>query len=396
MNPDQKHTTSKQHLPVSQGFAYVVSREELQYLPAWRQSFADQLKDYRYYNLIDETLIGDFKISYLVLEDTASQIRAIQPFFLKQQDLVEGLGRRTRAFIGLLRRRFPCFLTMRTLFVGCVAGAGHLSTGAACQEAQWIAQALHEALPVEAKKSRASLIVLKEFPSIYRDSLSCLSRNGYTRIPSLPYVRLDLPFNSFEEYMAKSLSKAMRKDLRRKFKKIGAAPPIQMQVVNDLTPYVDEVYPLYLQVYERAAMKFEKLTKEYLCRLGQEMPERARFFIWRRNGKAIAFSVCMVQGETISDEYIGLEYPKALDLHLYFYTFRDILKWAMQNGYKAYHSTSCSYDPKLHLGCTLAPVDLYICHTSPFINLFFRWFMPFLEPTRQDPVLKKFPNAHEL
>jgi hypothetical protein len=48
----------------------------------------------------------------------------------------------------------------------------------------------------------------------------------------------------------------------------------------------------------------------------------------------------MVQGEVISDEYVGLEYPTALDLHLYFCTTRDILEWAMQNGLKTYYSGS--------------------------------------------------------
>jgi hypothetical protein len=396
MNFDHEQSIFAQALPFSQGFAYVVSRRELQNVCAWRQSFAGQLKDRRYYDLVDETLRGDFKTSYLILKDTAHQIRAIQPFFLRRQDLTEGLGRRTRTFIRWLRRRLPRFLTVRTLFVGCIAGSGHLSTGSGYGEAQWIAQALYEVLPMEAKKSKASLIVLKEFPAIYREPLSVLCCNGYTRVPSLPYVRLDLDFESFEEYMKKSLSRSRRKNFRRKFKKLESSPPVKMQVTNDLTDYVDEVYGLYLQVYERATMKFEKLTKEYLCCLGRYMPERARFFIWRQSGKAIAFSVCMVQGEIICDEYVGFDYPTALDLHLYFCTTRDILEWAIRNGYKTYYSTGCCYDPKLHFGCKLVPLDLYVRHTSSSINLFLGWPMSFLGPTRWDPVLKRFPNAHEL
>ena len=78
--------------------------------------------------------------------------------------------------------------------------------------------------------------------------------------------------------------------------------------MTDLTPHVDEVYPLYLQVHERSPLKFERLTKAYLCSLGQRMPERARFFVWRQNGKAIAFSVALVHDGTIYDDYLGLDY----------------------------------------------------------------------------------------
>jgi len=143
-------------------------------------------------------------------------------------------------------------------------------------------------------------------------------------------------------------------------------------------------------------MKFEKLTKEYLAKLGQLMPERARFFIWRLDRHIIAFSICMVHDGTIYDEYLGLDYSIALDLHLYFYTLRDILRWAIENRLTFYCSSPLNYDPKLHLGCDLAPLDLYVRHTQPLLNPIFRRVVRLLEPTRHDPVLPKFSNAAEL
>src|SRR4029077_11647472 len=116
------------------------------------------------------------------------------------------------------------------------------------------------------------------------------------------------------EYLM-SLGKATRKSLRRKFRKAEKAPPISLEVVNDIGPQIDEVYPLYLQVHERSRFKFERLTKEYLRDLGRKMPERTRFFVWRQLGRPVAFSLCMVHDETIYDEYLGLDYRVALDLH---------------------------------------------------------------------------------
>jgi predicted N-acyltransferase len=163
-----------------------------------------------------------------------------------------------------------------------------------------------------------------------------------------------------------------------------------------VTPVIEELYPLYLQVHARSKLHFEKLTPEYLCRLGREMPERTRFFVWRQEGKAIAFSLCLVHDGTIYDDYLGLDYRVALDLHLYFYTLRDIITWALTQGLHSYCSTPLNYDPKLHLGCELVPLDLYVMHTATLLNPIFRRALRFLEPTRHDPVLKQFPNAHEL
>ena len=42
---------------------------------------------------------------------------------------------------------------------------------------------------------------------------------------------------------------------------------------------------------------------------------------------------CLVEGDELRAEYIGLEYPVALDLHLYFYSFRDVVSWAIASGF---------------------------------------------------------------
>ncbi len=381
-------------MPLSDGTARVLSRSQLNHIDAWKTTFRDKCKDHRFYEIIAQTLETDFRYQYLVLEDSAGKVRAIQPFFFVRQNVCEGVSGKMRRFVDKVQRRFPRFLTMQLLMVGCAAGESHLG---AClpEDEQWTAARLHESLKTYARRNRASLVVLKDFSARYRDTLRNFSSNGYARIPSMPMTRLGLNYSDFEEYL-KSLGKATRKNLRRKFRKTQNSAPITLEVVNDVTAQIDEIYPLYLQVHERSRQKFERLTKEYFCTLGKQMPERARFFIWRQNGKVIAFSLCMVHGDTIYDEYLGLDYSIAYDLHLYFYTLRDIITWALQQGLKSYCSSPLNYDPKLHLGCDLVPLDLYVTHTSTLLNPIFRRALKFLEPTRHDPVLQRFSNAHQL
>jgi len=400
------------------GVARVLTREELRNIDAWQYAFSGKTKDHRFYEIVADTLDSKFEHHYLLLEDRAGKVRAIQPVFFVQQNLVEGIPA-LRAAVDAVRRRFPRFLTMRVLMVGNAAGEGHLSACArpieagvspadpfaadtaaatglvAPEDGEWVATALHEVLGVFARKSKASLIVFKDFPAQYRHTLRNLAVTDFTRVPSMPMTELKLDYTDFDHYVS-TLGASTRKDLRRKFRRIAAAEPISVEVVTDLTPYVHEVYPFYLQVHERSPLKFERLTKEYLSNLGRRMPDRARFFIWRQNGKAIAFSVALVHEGTIYDDYLGLDYRVALDLHLYFYTLRDILSWSLTQGLQRYRSSPLNYQPKLHLGCDLYPLDLYVRHTNPVLNKVFRPVLKFLEPTRHDPVLKRFRNAREL
>ncbi len=382
-------------IPLSDGKASVLSHSELAQCEAWKTTFSGECKDHRFYDIMAQTLESEFQYQYLVLEDSMGKIRAIQPLFFVRQNICEGVSGRLRRVVDKIQRHFPRFLTMRVMMVGCAAGESRLGV-CLLEDEEWTAGKLHESLKTYARSKRASLVVLKDFSAKYRDTLRGFSSNGYARVASMPMTQLRLNgYSDFEQYL-NSLGKATRKNLRRKFRKTESASPIELEVVNDVTPYIDEIYPLYLSVHERSQFKFERLTKEYLCRLGQRMPERTRFFIWRQSGKAIAFSLCMVHDGTIYDEYLGLDYSVAYDLHLYFYTLRDIIRWSLAQGLQTYCSSPLNYDPKLHLGCDLVPLDLYVMHTGAFLNPIFRRAIKFLEPTRHDPVLRQFPNAHQL
>ena len=380
-------------IPFPGGVARVLSRADLPHHDAWQHAFTGKAKDHRFYEMVADTLGDQFEHRYLLLEDDAGTARAVQPIFFVQQNLVEGIPA-LRAPVAAVRHVFPRFLTMRVLMVGNAAGEGHLSFCAPGDE-EWVANALYQALDAYGRQAKASLVVFKDFPASYRDLFWKFTANDYTRVPSMPMTELPLDYSGFDHYVS-TLGASTRKDLRRKFRRIAAAEPISVEVVSDLTPHVDEVYPLYLQVHARSPLQFERLTKEYLSELGRRMPERARFFIWRQNGKAIAFSVALVNEDTIYDDYLGLDYAVALDLHLYFHTFRDVLNWSLGVGLKLYRSSPLNYHPKLHLGCDLFPLDLYVRHTNPILNKLFRPALQFLEPTRHDPVLQRFRNADQL
>ena len=381
-------------VPFAQGTAKILRLAEVRNLDAWKCAFQDKCKDHRYYELIEQTLANNFEYRYVVLEDTSGQARAIQPILFVRQSLIEGVRGPFRAIVDRVRKEFPRFLTMRVLMIGCAAGAGELDA-ANSETERWIAEALGQTLRHYARANRASLVVLKDFLAKYREPLAILSEYSYARVPSMPMTRLALSFQNFDEYLGK-LGYISRKSLRRKFRKTESAVKIDMEVVDNIAPYVDAIYPLYLQVHERSPMKFEKLSREFFAGIAKEMPDRARFFVWRIGDRIVAFSLCLIYGDTIYDECIGLDYGIALDLHLYFYTMRDVIRWAIDQRLRYYVSGPLNYDPKLHLGHELAPLDLYVLHTRSSLNPIFQFALKYLEPTRHDPILKKFPNAEQL
>jgi predicted N-acyltransferase len=373
----------------------VISRDQLRNCGRWQRAFASQHKDRRYYEIVEDTIHPEFDYWYFAIRDGDGEIQAVQPFFILDQDILAGVHPHFARLTDAIRLQWPRFMFMKTMMVGCVAGEAHLDDGDDSTRAA-TARSLAGAIAQHARALGARLIVLKEFPDQYREVLSCFVRAGFTRIPSMPQTRLNIAYADFDDYMQSALNSATRRKLRKKFEVTDRDAPIELSVTNDITSVIDEIYPLYLQVYARSKLHFEKLTKDYFRGLGTAMPDKVRFFVWRRQTKAVAFGVCMVHGDTMFAEYLGLDYSVALELHLYHYVFRDLVRWGIANGYKWFQSSGLNYDPKLHLRHRLKPVDLYVRHTSAVINMLMRVALPLLEPTRHDVTLKKFPNYPDL
>ena len=373
----------------------VISRAQLSGCAPWKSTFTDQRKDYRYYEILDDTLRGHFEHRYFAIVDSRGHTQAIQPFFLVDQDILEGLGAERVYLISLVRRFYPRFLKLRALMVGCSAGEAHLAATETLP-VDIVAETLSNGIIEQARSLNAQLIVLKEFPSRYRNILHYFVQRGFARAPSMPMTMLDIGYESFEAYMAKALKSSARKKLRKKLEATAGITDIRLSVTDDAASFVDEIYPLYLQVFDRSRMQFEKLTKDFFRQLGQRMSDKVRFFAWRRGNTLVAFSLCMVQGDSLYAEYVGFDYSVALDLHLYHYVVRDMISWGISKGYKWFRSSGLNYDPKLHMRHQLDPLDLYVRHTSALPNAIFRLALPWIVPVRYDAILKLFPNYKEL
>lgn len=347
---------------------------------------------YPYYLLAQKSLGNQFDHHFLILK-TQSGRSYVQLLFLVKQNIFEGLSPSLREMLTKWTPRK--FSEIRMLMVGCPTGEGAL-VGNMCDSPE-IFQVLRNALPDIARKLNVSLIVFKDFPSSYRATLTPLLSDNYIRIPSFPACKINLAYKNFEDYMKQALSRNTRKDLYRKFREADHFGKFSMEVLEDFTPVLEDIYPLYCQVLARSKFKFEILTKDYFAGLGTALEGSGRFFIWRdAGGKIVAFNLCVLENRILRDCYIGLDYQIALDAHLYFISFRDIISWAIEHGLEQYYTSPLNYSSKLHLKMTLAPLDLYIRHINPVINLFCKRLMPILEPTRYDPLLPKFQNFKDL
>ncbi len=374
-------------IPLSRGYACVFEHARDVPMEIWARGFADTPKDFQYYELLEQTMGWPFEYRYLAVFDEADRPVALQPLVLTTQDLVASANETLVRVVAKLRRLWPSFLRSRMALAGCLVGEG--KTGA-IESVEVVIPLVAEALEKYARGQEIFLVAFKDFPRKIRGAFSCLNRSGYARAAGFPSLTLELDFASFDEYMATHLSRATRKNLRRKFRAADdASPPLALEVWTDAEQIIDEIYPLYLAVAQTSTIQFEIFTREYFLEAGRVAPGKFRYFIWRQGSRAVAFSFCTIWNETLYDNDIGLDYSVAYELNLYYLTFRDLLNWALANGLRRYASAPFDYDPKLRLRLQLQPVDIYAKHTSLWLNPLIKVFARLFEPARTDPMLRR-------
>src|SRR6187402_2372866 len=87
------------------GDAYIAPLEAVRELSLWKtRLWSRERHDHRHFEIVDATIRQGFDYRYLILEDTTGAVRAIQPFFICTQNILEGMQGDFRKFRDRLNR----------------------------------------------------------------------------------------------------------------------------------------------------------------------------------------------------------------------------------------------------------------------------------------------------
>ena len=167
---------------------------------------------------------------------------------------------------------------------------------------------------------------------------------------ALAYVPID--FSSTDEYLSR-LSKSRRKNLRRKLKSrerldIEAVPLGDARFGS--LDVLEELYGLYLGVYAQSEIHFDLLTRDFFAGLLQSREIGGVVFCYRHDGELVGYNICLEHGGMLIDKYIGLRYPQARELDLYFVSWFVNLEHALERGLRFYVAGWTDPEVKAGLG----------------------------------------------
>ena len=352
----------------------------------WDSVFPPVPESYNFFKTIEDTLSQQFRLFYILVYE-GPVLQCLAPCFTMEYALDTTVSGPLKHFLSLVRAIIPRLLTVRAVICGSPTSDGRIGIKDIGKREILIESVVREMRAV-ARKENIRMLAFKDFLGRDAHLLEPLSRLGFHKIRSFPFVKLDIRFPSFEHYLS-SLSRATRRDLKRKFKKIDGKVPIELEVRDDIDDLLDEAYALYLQTLKKSDVIFETIPKEFFREVPRNIPAYAKFFLWRLEGKLVAFVFCFVSGGILLDKYIGMDYSVAYKYHLYFITFRDIMRWCIAHGIRRYESPQLGYEPKKRLDFTFIPDYVYVRHTNSVLNFLVNLIGAFLKPEHFDPVLRR-------
>ncbi len=314
------------------------------------------------------------------------------PCFCVRYSLDTSINGRARHLLNRIKRLTPNIFSVKALICGMPMGKGFIGIAG---DNRKIVDAIFKRMEQIARHEKAPIIAFKDFSGNYINNLDTLLDKGFVKMDGLPYAEMDLTFTNFEEYMMSRLSGASRYDLRRKFKKVDGSVKIDTEIVDELKGGVlEEVYGLYLQMIDKHEMNFEIVPIEFFRNIPKNMPGNVKFFLWRIEGKLVAFLFCLISGETIIDYYLGLDYEVAHKYHLFFIKHRDVMSWAINNGFKRYEMGVSGYEPKKRLGFDFTRQHIYARHRNPVVRPIFKLVCNFLKFENFDEDLKRIKKEN--
>ncbi len=319
------------------------------------------------------------------------EFRAGVPAFTYDVRFDMALGPRLRAIGDVLMRVAPRFIRVPILCVGsaqadecCFVYASALDEAGRRSAFKGLVSGMLQA----AQTQPADLLVFKDVTDATAAVVhEELSSNGFWRLPSLPVAVIDLPYASFDDYLA-VLDPKMRSDLRRKQRQ---SAHVEMAIETDIDAIAPTLDRLLIETRARRTADFgdiDDVPAGFTRMLLQQMGPTARCVVTRIQGEIVGCNVFLVRGKRAWAFRIGLSGEHVREHNLYFVNWIWMVRHCIDQGYTALEVGQTYYDLKVHLGCRLEPRWIYVRHRQAGWNRVVKAIAARTSLARLDPDLK--------
>ncbi|OCG23383.1 hypothetical protein A9G28_01800 [Gilliamella sp. Fer1-1] len=231
----------------------------------------------------------------------------------------------------------------------------------------------------------ASPLLSKKDNQYSTQFISALKEQGFIEVEGQALAWVPIDFKNLDEVLSR-FSYSRRKNFRRKLR---SREKLSIKVLhsgdesffNDAV--LDEYYQLYLNVYQQSEVHFDLLTKPFFTQLLQSKTINAHIVTYYDDDQLVGYNICFVVNNMLVDKYIGMVYPKARELNLYYVSWFFNLEYALQQGFSHYIAGWTDPEVKASLGASFTLSKHLVYIRNPLLRVILRKFIGHFESDKE-------------
>jgi len=232
---------------------------------------------------------------------------------------------------------------------------------------------------VVAKKHHAQLAMLKDIHRDFPSGDRAVMRGaGYAEGFSLPTIRINTAYASWDEFLMKHLTKNGRKHARKQF--THAEGKFVIRAFDEFEEMIPRVFPLHRAVFLKAKYQFEELPPRFFTECARTSSPHTEMLTCERvsDGRIVGSLMIFFDDEEQQNKRIGIDYSNEESGLVYNLLNYSGIQRAIARGCKTLWLGQSSYLPKTRMGGAIEDQYLLIKAYDPMLKPTLplqRWWM---------------------
>lgn len=331
----------------------------------WLRMYPGLTDPMQLFCFIQETGMEGYDFHSIVVRYDNKPVLHIPLFSLRLElhTMLEGVP---KALARTLTPAMPRMFAPRILGVGFVEGEWSAigidpEAGKEVLECAW--RLVEKALQALFEASGSDLLLYVNF--LEKDAGSSLPLSLIDRckkICSYPSATLPITFDSPDAYLD-TLSKATRKDVRRKLKKSEALRVVRTE---DPSPYLDTIYRLYLEYLNRHDFQFGAENRYYFEHICEKVPG-AHYVLYFVEERLLAFNLLIADNSVMVDKHYAME-PEGRNYEIYFFSWLENIRYCIEHKLSLYLVGPSAEATKARMGGRFLPSVTLFRHRNRLVH----------------------------
>jgi Acetyltransferase (GNAT) domain len=356
----------------------------------WERVLPGEPENWDFYSATENVPPPGFQLGAIAAY-AGDKLVAAAPLFRTRYRIDTPLQGRLRQITDWIYARWPRLVSFLVVGIGspmsdnCALG---FAPGLSAAECTLVFDSLLQHLGQLARTGKSALIAVKSLDGSAALLDEPLRRNGYKCVTSVPLAMLDLPYRSLDHYLD-SLPRKTGSYLRRKMR---SAKQVRIEYRSSIAGLETQIAALFESTLEQSKVDygdFEKLDPDYFPKVVHTMGDKAQLMLCWQGDELLSFQLFLVGRDRVLAKQIGMKYPQARDLNLYFVNWLKLIEFAIEHRIPSVEMGATTYATKLLFGGYLERRWLHFRFRGGLPNRLLDPVAPLFDFEKNDPELEK-------